>query len=417
MDTNQTNKRSRGQDPVLVVIWQSLVVKSYRSFFYQLAEQIQGVIALVAPHEFEELGRQRLRCAPFDPPFSETSQRTMAFCLRVVCLHVQWVVYVGLTSLLRKIRVRVLTRDKRQRYVVLAMTEPYAPTCLLNYCAARFALGRNLEFYCFALQNITKDFRWPLRLIQNFIFRRCKGILYLGAEQKKVLSEQGYQGPLHYFPLWFDESLFYFRTKEAIKEHLSLELNRFSDRYVLGFCGALSPEKGLEDLLDALKTHPSRTNLALVVAGRGPLRQYLEDRLLELEKAGVATHYCGPLDSESMPFFFSAIDLLCVPSRTESHWKEQFGRVIIESLAVGTRVIGSDSGAIAEVIGEDPLLGTVFPERDIAALARTIERIAREGKATSEDREQRRAIILARYGAKTLATNFARELNLTCTEE
>jgi glycosyltransferase involved in cell wall biosynthesis len=65
----------------------------------------------------------------------------------------------------------------------------------------------------------------------------------------------------------------------------------------------------------------------------------------------------------------NALDVLVLPSRTTPRWKEQFGRVIIEALACATPVIGSDSGAIPEVIGE---AGLVFPEGNALALANAI---------------------------------------------
>jgi len=67
--------------------------------------------------------------------------------------------------------------------------------------------------------------------------------------------------------------------------------------------------------------------------------------------------------------FFTKIDFLVIPSRSTNFWKEQFGRVIVESMASGVPVIGSDSGAIPEVIGEH---GKIFREGDAENLAQSI---------------------------------------------
>src|SRR5205823_2093778 len=55
-----------------------------------------------------------------------------------------------------------------------------------------------------------------------------------------------------------------------------------------------------------------------------------------------------------------------LPSRTTPTWKEQFGRVIIEAHACSTPVLGSNSGAIPDVIASG---GLIFNERNPSDLA------------------------------------------------
>jgi glycosyltransferase involved in cell wall biosynthesis len=78
------------------------------------------------------------------------------------------------------------------------------------------------------------------------------------------------------------------------------------------------------------------------------------------------------LDRGELARFFSALDVLVLPSQTTPGWKEQFGRVIVEAQGCGIPVVGSSSGAIPEVLGE-PLL--IFPESDEKALVRILERL------------------------------------------
>jgi glycosyltransferase involved in cell wall biosynthesis len=74
-----------------------------------------------------------------------------------------------------------------------------------------------------------------------------------------------------------------------------------------------------------------------------------------------------------LPAFMNAMDALALVSQTTPRWKEQFGRVIIEAQACGTPVIGSDSGAIPDVIGGG---GIVVPERNPHALAEAIKQLS-----------------------------------------
>jgi glycosyltransferase involved in cell wall biosynthesis len=66
------------------------------------------------------------------------------------------------------------------------------------------------------------------------------------------------------------------------------------------------------------------------------------------------------------------MDVFVLPSRTTPRWKEQFGRVLIEALASGVPVVGSDSGQIPHLIRETGG-GLVFPEGDEAALALALD--------------------------------------------
>jgi L-malate glycosyltransferase len=60
-----------------------------------------------------------------------------------------------------------------------------------------------------------------------------------------------------------------------------------------------------------------------------------------------------------------------MPTQTTQRIREQFGRVLVESMASGVPVIGSTCGSIPEVIGD---AGLVFPEGDAEALACALRR-------------------------------------------
>lgn len=128
----------------------------------------------------------------------------------------------------------------------------------------------------------------------------------------------------------------------------------------VGFFGRLVPEKGILILCEAMKSYPE---LSLSVYGEGPLEKELMRYHVE---------YKGVYQPADLDRVFSGIDLLVVPSITSRSWKEQFGRVIVEAMARGILVIGSNSGAIPEVIGNDRL---IFQENDIFALVNKIREI------------------------------------------
>lgn len=123
--------------------------------------------------------------------------------------------------------------------------------------------------------------------------------------------------------------------------------------FVVGFVGRLVPEKGIGDLLGALR---GLDDVSGLVVGGGP-------ELDAVRGGGLVA--VGPVPHEEAAPLIGAMDVLVLPSRTTPRWEEQFGHVLVEAMALGVPVVGSDSGAIPEVIGD---AGLVFPEGEVAAL-------------------------------------------------
>jgi glycosyltransferase involved in cell wall biosynthesis len=100
---------------------------------------------------------------------------------------------------------------------------------------------------------------------------------------------------------------------------------------------------------------------------------------------------------------YPTFDMLVVPSRTQRNWKEQFGRVLIEGMACGVPVIGSDSGAIPWVIGD---AGRIFPEGDAAALANEIRLLAGSPELRRELGEKGRARVVEHFSTKVVVDDL-----------
>ncbi len=60
---------------------------------------------------------------------------------------------------------------------------------------------------------------------------------------------------------------------------------------------------------------------------------------------------------EEIPAFLNKLDIFVLPSKPKNSsahgvWEEQFGHVLIEAMACGTFTLGSNSGAIPEVLND-----------------------------------------------------------------
>jgi glycosyltransferase involved in cell wall biosynthesis len=157
--------------------------------------------------------------------------------------------------------------------------------------------------------------------------------------------------------------------------------------FTIGYAGRLVPEKGLEDLLAAVRRLEAPVELLLV--GNGELRSMLEGQPIPGSRVRVVTG----LRHEQMAVGYAGMDVLALPSRTTAHWKEQFGRAIVEALWCGVPVVGSDSGEIPWLI-DLTKGGVTFPEGDIGALTarlaelrddpRSRARLGADGRAAVE---------------------------------
>jgi len=163
------------------------------------------------------------------------------------------------------------------------------------------------------------------------------------------------------------------------------------DTFVSGYLGRVVPEKGLDLLLRALAALPARHHA--VIVGEGPAQAELAELAAQL---GVAerVHWIGPVPRAEVADWLSLFDALVLPSRRAPQWAEQFGMVLAEAMFCGTPVVGSDSGAIPEVIGE---AGLVFAEDDAAALAGCLARLDEDAALRTE---------LSARGAARAASEF-----------
>jgi glycosyltransferase involved in cell wall biosynthesis len=129
---------------------------------------------------------------------------------------------------------------------------------------------------------------------------------------------------------------------------------------ILGFLGALSPNKGLEVLADSWKEF-STNSVQLVIGGTGNERYVSRVRRMMPEDVS----FLGWVNSAD---FLDSIDFLIVPSV----WREPFGRTVIEAFARGVPVIASRTGGIAEIV-EHGTTGFLFETGSSKSLSEAID--------------------------------------------
>ena len=158
----------------------------------------------------------------------------------------------------------------------------------------------------------------------------------------------------------------------------------------------------VSDLLKLFEQSPDfAARYQLVLAGGGRALEQVLATVRKLKDLGLAVIHFGGLSLESMPAFYSLVDVLVVPSRTAPNWKEQFGRTIIEAQACGTVVVGSDSGEIPQVVADS---SRIFSEGNLVQMEACITRaMTVDTKARIVMREKNST----RFSDRALAAKFA----------
>ncbi len=216
-------------------------------------------------------------------------------------------------------------------------------------------------------QNIVKRYPPPFNYFDRDTLGRSAAWIALSQSVHDCLRQREYyrRRPSRILPMGTDADHFCpsperRRTKRA-------QLCWEESDPVVGYLGRFVEEKGINVLLAALESVQGPWR-ALFVGG-GPMEERL--RRWGQNWPGRVVVQTGVVHDE-VPGFLNAMDILCAPSLTTAHWREQFGRMLIEAMACGVAVIGSDSGEIPNVLAG---AGRVVHEGDAAALATAIEEL------------------------------------------
>jgi len=124
----------------------------------------------------------------------------------------------------------------------------------------------------------------------------------------------------------------------------------------------LAPEKGVDVAIDACLA----AGRPLLIAGDGPERHALQARVVSARAPKDAVRFLGSVSDSELRALRERAAVALVPSRSA----ETFGIAAAEAMAQGVPVVGSDVGALAELLDSDALV----PQGSPQALAEAMQR-------------------------------------------
>ena len=229
-------------------------------------------------------------------------------------------------------------------------------------------LGLKAKNVFFTWWNLPYKNKFPISLLEQYNLQNTHGLISGNQDGLDILRDHGYNNKAIVLPqLGIDEKLFTPKQQPELATQLKIQ----SDEFVIGFVGRFVKEKGILALIKSLASL-QKFSWKLLLLGRGELKEQIETTTREL---GIQNKLIliESVPHEQVPNYLNLMDTLVLPSETTykfktltaAGWKEQFGHVLIEAMASGVAVVGSDSGEIPNVIGD---AGLIFPEGNIEAL-------------------------------------------------
>jgi D-inositol-3-phosphate glycosyltransferase len=209
---------------------------------------------------------------------------------------------------------------------------------------------------------------------EKLVAQACSRIVVGSRREQKNLSRHYHvaAGKIGIAPCGVDMKLF----RPLDRARARLRLGYGPHEKIVLYVGRFDPLKGISRMLEAVSLLKHLPLRLIIVGGDGQANpEMLKHR--ELARAfslDGAVQFAGRVEQRELPLYYSAADVLAVPSLYES-----FGIVALEALACGTPVIAAPVGAMDSIIKKN-INGCIVRGSTPAAFARAIASCTTAGR-------------------------------------
>lgn len=249
--------------------------------------------------------------------------------------------------------------------------------------------------------DITIAFKNPIFLITIKIASFFSSIITANSsytlQLMSQLSKKGDKGVIR-IPMGFDSNIF--KSYELNKD----VVNNKEKEVIILFVGRLIPWKGIQTLIKSY-TYILKYNInaQLIIIGSGPIKEELETEIRWKNLNSI--RFIDYLPIQELYDWYQKADIFVLPSININGETEGLGLVLLEAMASGVPVIGSNTGGIPDII-EDGVNGLLVPPGDPEALADAIVRILENPEIADRFREAGLKTVHERFSWDTITDQF-----------
>lgn len=252
-----------------------------------------------------------------------------------------------------------------------------------------------------------KHMDYPLRfLTHHFIPRLAHRFIVISEHMRRNFIARGVDGnriQMLYNPLDLD----YFKPDPQLRQTSRAQFGFAEDDIVVGFIGAMHPDKGQLPLCEALnQAMAANPKIKAIWVGDGLVVNELKNNI---RNGGFETHHIWHTWAKDVRPYYAALDMLAVPTIGN----EAFGRVSIEAQALGVPVLCSNNGGLPETL-KPGITGFLLPPGDVTAWRDAILNLADDTKLRAQLQAEGRYWVDRTFSTTAIVKQFTYLLDDTC---
>jgi glycosyltransferase involved in cell wall biosynthesis len=204
---------------------------------------------------------------------------------------------------------------------------------------------------------------------------------------------------IHVIPMGVDTEKFNISNRNPLETNLDAEC-------IILTAGRLVSIKGINYLIQSMPQILERFPKAkLVICGDGPEKRNLQKLAEDLN---ISEHilFTGYISHDEMIQYYRSADVFILPSIEIGGYKEGLGVVIIEAMACGTPVIGTNIGGITDIIKDD-YNGLLIAERSPDDIAKKAVKILTNKEYAEQLKQNALATVNSKYSWSRVVEAFS----------